>query len=195
MSAIVKTLKIKVWNEQKHRNEMLLDAKSIFNKLKEHLEERNMLPDASFEFSYGSYVDAENYLPDFDNVSFIVDLPNDYGIAMDLLLDTENGTIRFAYGLSSGKDLDAYLKMNRIAAECVLYLQGNGQQYEQTNNELVLTHDESVTIGNLIRYEIMKTPHSKYTDYLHGLLNKIDTPDVINEAAEHRGEASYEPKM
>lgn len=195
MSAIIKTLKIKLWNEQKHRNEMLLDAKSIFNKLKEHLEERNMLPDASFEFSYGSYVDAENYLPDFDNVSFIVDLPNDYGIAMDLLLDTDSGTIRFAYGLSSGKDLDAYLQMNRTAAECVLYLKGNGRQYEQTNNELVLTHDESVTIGNLIRYEIMKTPHSKYTDYLHGLLNKIDTPDVINEAAEHRGEASYEPKM
>lgn len=131
-----------------------ISYQEAFDQLKEHLEEVGMLPSDYFELSL-HIADTSASIPEnhsfIDNVSYGVS----EGIYLNIYLNTSNGIKSFATGKTLDEDVESFLHMSRIAAECNLMLNGNGMvmdvpqdiqdflEYQKKCNSLDESEDEN----------------------------------------------------
>ncbi len=95
----------------------------IFDQLKDHLEYVGMLPDEYFIIStQPSEIIPENWRDFTCNVSY----GGSEGIYLDISLNTASGSQSFITGKTLSEDVESFLNMSRVAAECNLMLNGNG---------------------------------------------------------------------
>lgn len=99
----------------------------IFEQLKDHLKYVGMLPDEYFLLStqQPEFI-PENWREFTCNVSY----GGSEGIYLDILLNTPDGFQNFITGKTLSEDVESFLDMSRIAAECNLMLNGNGSLVE-----------------------------------------------------------------
>ena len=84
----------------------------IFDQLKDHLEYVEIIP--------------ENWRDFTCNVSY----GGSEGIYLDISLNTASGSQSFITGKTLSEDVESFLNMSRVAAECNLMLNGNGSVKE-----------------------------------------------------------------
>lgn len=95
----------------------------IFDQLKDHLEYVGMLPDEYFMMSTQQpEIIPENWRDFSCNVSY----GGSEGIYLDISLNTASGSQSFITGKTLSDDVESFLNMSRVAAECNLMLNGNG---------------------------------------------------------------------
>ena len=96
----------------------------IFDELTEHLKEVGFVPDEYFDLS--PYINDPDAQIPLDTYSFHAnaDWGGSEGIYIDIWFTTNNKQCEFAIGKTLADDIEAYIKMSRIAAECQLMLNG-----------------------------------------------------------------------
>ena len=94
----------------------------IFDELTEHLKEVGFVPDEYFDLS--PYINDPDAQIPLDTYSFHAnaDWGGSEGIYIDIWFTTNNKQCEFAIGKTLADDIEAYIKMSRIAAECQLML-------------------------------------------------------------------------
>lgn len=123
-----------------------------FEKLKSHLEYVEMLPDEYLGLHSG--IDPDEHIPKdwkgfrFDTV-FGTAVGAADGIYMDITIDTDHGIVNFAYGKTHKESTEDFMRMYRIAAECDLMLNGNGDIFRLPNDVYDLLKERSLTHGNI----------------------------------------------
>jgi len=123
-----------------------------FEKLKSHLEYVEMLPDEYLGLHSG--IDPDEHIPKdwkgfrFDTV-FGTAVGAADGIYMDITIDTDHGIENFAYGKTHKESTEDFMRMYRIAAECDLMLNGNGDIFRLPNDVYDLLKERSLTHGNI----------------------------------------------
>ena len=178
MNETLHTIEVDRWSEPDEMHEVkhlgMIKADDAFNQLYTHLQAKDMLPDEYFEFSYGSYVDAEDELPEYIHAVCQTDFGESEGIYLDILLEIENGQqIRFAAGKMLSNDADAFFRMSRIAAECTLMLNGRGKTFTKHNVEAVFTPEESLTLGKVLEKMLCEYNEPEEKVMLNRLLEKV----------------------
>ncbi len=149
-SNAVKTIETTLYSEpdENHRVKKIgnANAKDIFEQIRQHLEDNNLLPDDYFIPSINEYEE----LPDFYNFNCNVNFGESEGIYLDIGLLTENGIIPFATGKTLDESYESFIHMGRIAAECSLMLNGDGMlvnhratKKEKAKEESVSTNDKA----------------------------------------------------
>lgn len=98
--------------------------RQIFDELTEHLKEVGFFPDEYFDLS--PYIkNADEQIPLSTSSFFAVaDWGESEGIYVDIYFSANNKINPFAIGKTLEEDTEMYVKMNRIAAECQLMLNG-----------------------------------------------------------------------
>lgn len=133
----------------------MADGKETFDKLREHLEQKGMLPDDYFLMGE-SWTRGGRELPDFDHALCIPDYGSSEGIYLDISLiyhkDGQQKSIHFATGKTLEESADAFIRMARAAAECSLMLNGRGRTYEKQDIELTLTPEVAGAARDALLY-------------------------------------------
>ncbi len=109
----------------------------IFDELNEHLKAVGFVPDEYFELA--PYIsDPDKQIPlDTNGFYANADWGESEGIYIDIWFNSGNKQVAFAIGKTLSEDIESYLKMSRIAAECQLMLNGGLMNIpEDTKNRL-----------------------------------------------------------
>lgn len=98
--------------------------RQIFDELTEHLKALDFVPEDYFELS-PHINDPDAQIP-LDTYSFHANADWGYneGVYVDIWFTTENKQFEYATGKTLAEDIETYVKMSRIAAECQLMLNG-----------------------------------------------------------------------
>ncbi len=96
----------------------------IFDELNERLKAVGFVPDEYFELA--PYIsDPDKQIPlDTNGFYANADWGESEGIYIDIWFNSGNKQVAFAIGKTLSEDIESYLKMSRIAAECQLMLNG-----------------------------------------------------------------------
>lgn len=107
----------------------MISGQELFDKLKKHLEENDLLPDEYFLQSI--YLNQTSEVPNFSDAVCHTNWGGSEGIYIDIDLAYREGDQRKFFHLATGKTLDqdgdAFMRMSRIAAECSMMLNGRGE--------------------------------------------------------------------
>lgn len=120
----------------------------VFDQLKAHLEYVEMLPDEYLMFSPEINPD-DHILKDWRSFRLNTAFGGSEGIYIDISLDTDHGKTDFATGKTLNESTEDFVKMCRIAAECDLMLNGNGEVRELPCNVRELLKERSIVHGNI----------------------------------------------
>lgn len=130
-------------------------AIDIFNQLRDHLKNRNMLPDEYFLYSGDE--DSDKELPNYDFALCIPNFGDSEGVYLDIVLvyrenehNNQRHYMNFATGKTLSEGVDSFLKMSKIGAECSLLLNGRGSCYKKEAAEITLNPKEIYTLNHLI---------------------------------------------
>lgn len=153
----IKSFELDRWSEPDEngcvRHIGMINMDEAFEKLKAHLEGKNMLPDEYFSCNFNRPRIARE-LPDFRYALCNANIGASEGVYLDIDLiyeiDGEDKMLRFATGKTLKEGADAFLWMSRIAAECSLMLNGRGCVYEKECTELVLQKEEAELLSFLL---------------------------------------------
>ncbi len=125
-----------------------LTYEEAFEQLKSHLKYVEMLPDEYFILSSG--VKPDDHIPkDWNSFRLNTAFGGSEGIYIDISIDTDHGRVDFATGKTLKESTEDFLRMCRIAAECDLMLNGNGDLCELPKDVQDLLKERSLTHGNI----------------------------------------------
>lgn len=166
----IESIEVKKYSEPDERGQVryigMKDAEEVFEQLKSHLEQVDMLPDDYF------LLDHKGELPDYVQALCIPNYGGCEGIYLDItLLTTEQGKpkmIDFATGKTLGETGDDFLRMSRIAAECSLMLNGRGRIYEVMDDKSM---DEKPHIHQTVDPQEVKSVQMELQNFLQERLN------------------------
>ena len=171
----------------------MINMDEAFEKLKAHLESKNMLPDEYFSCNFNRPRIARE-LPDFRYALCNANFGASEGVYLDIDLiyedDGEDKMLRFATGKTLKEGVDAFLWMSRIAAECSLLLNGRGCVYEKECTELVLRKEEAEALSSLLEQRQLQEISEKEQEMLYAIREQLnqgyiaETPATTQEAEE-----------
>ena len=155
----IKSFELDRWSEpdgeQRVRHIGMADAGETFDKLRDHLEQKGMLPDDYFLMGK-SWTRGGKELPDFDYALCIPNYGASEGIYLDISLiyhkDGQQKSMHFATGKTLEESADAFIRMARAAAECSLMLNGRGRTYEKQDIELTLAPEVAGAVKDALLY-------------------------------------------
>ncbi|MBQ7266165.1 MAG: nucleotidyltransferase domain-containing protein [Firmicutes bacterium] len=174
----------------------------VFDKLQEHLEKSDMLPDEYFKLSYRV---TEPQLPLPKDVSFIcnTDFGGSEGIYVDIYAKSKEypeGLRAFAVGKILNEDYKSFMRMGVIATECSLMLNGGGMKLERNigieqaeekveqKSEAKVPETKEKTTVDEYKEKTLKSfnPISPYAENTETELSDIeeDARNIIAEATE-----------
>lgn len=122
------TIEIEKYSKPENGKVKLIGTKTygeVFSELKAHLNKMGLIPDEYFELSFN--VNEDEPIPDnWIRFNCNTNFGSSEGIYLDIDIVTEDNTVRFITGKTLGENVEDFLKMSRIGAECSMLLNGNG---------------------------------------------------------------------
>ena len=193
----IKSFELDRWSEPDEkgcvRHIGMMNMDEAFEKLKAHLEGKNMLPDEYFSCTINKPRIARE-LPDFRYALCNANIGASEGVYLDIDLiyedDGEDKMLRFVTGKTLKEGADAFLWMSRIAAECSLMLNGRGCVYEKECTELVLRKEEAEILSFLLEQWQQQEISGQEQEILYAIREQLnegcatETPTTAREAEE-----------
>ncbi len=188
----IQTIDVDRWSEPDENHRVrhigMADAQEVFDKLRAHLQQQDLLPDEYFSFSR----DLTGELPEFAEVLCVPSFGGSEGIYLDIDLicrktDSPPQKIHFATGKTLGETADDYMRMFRIAAECSLMLNGCGAAFERNEAILSLTEEELFEVQNVLELELLSHVDPHRQEILQSALQKAEQSQTafgLSEAPE-----------
>lgn len=138
------TIKVDKYERDEESGEMKcvgrMTNNEVFHQLREHLLNVGLLPDEYFTQNAG-YGEGKKEIPNYKTVECFVNWGGKEGIYLDINLvyyneqTNQSERIPFALGKTLDMSGDAFLRMNRIAAECSMMMNGKGRVVRFYENE------------------------------------------------------------
>lgn len=178
--ATIKSFEVDRWSERDENGRMkhigMLKLGEVFEMLKEHLINMDMLPDEYFLIGRDWNEDRE--LPEYDYAVCVPNFGGSEGIYLDITLvyrdeHEQKCYLDFATGKTLEESADAFLKMARIAAECSLMLNGRGTRYTKSNADVSLNPEQALYLMNLLEQKFVNSMDAEERDMLPGILKQL----------------------
>ena len=177
----IKSFELDRWSEPDEKGSVrhigMINMDEAFEKLKAHLESKNMLPDEYFSCNFNRPRIARE-LPDFRYALCNANFGASEGVYLDIDLiyedDGEDKMLRFATGKTLKEGVDAFLWMSRIAAECSLMLNGRGCVYEKECTELVLRKEEAEALSSLLEQRQLQEISEQEQEMLYAIREQLN---------------------
>ena len=178
MEKEIESIECRIWSEPDEKHCVheigMMEAEDVFDRLHDHLADEDMLPDEYFNFNDNFFAGSHEYyqtareLPkNFSHFSAETDWGGSEGIYLDIYVNIPGKRIPFATGKTLSEDGNAFINMSRIAAECLMFLNGSGSIIKNTQNT------------DVTKYYLQSSPNTPYV-----LLEKTEKDAVLKRYAD-----------
>ncbi len=160
--------------------------RQIFDELRDHLKAVGFLEDFSFALS-GRISDPDKQIP-LNTYGFhaAADWGGSEGIDVNIGLTVGNKQFAFATGKTLSEDIESYLKMSRIAAECQLMLNGGVMSIPEDTKSRLFPAETAGCITRVINGEehIIRLTEEE----LNRIWDEGDMLNTVNDVVHRLGE-------